>query len=173
MLFRGYSLYFPALQRRLHRVPGQARTFHPGRIFPNSGKHGQPCREVIRSSGLTVTHPLEVGEDFAGLLFRLALDHRRHQRGRGLRDGASRTLEAGVGDLVSLELAPHGEGVTAERVVPIRVAVGSFHHPEVARCAVVVQDQVLVELAEITVHPNTFRTSPSASTSASTSSRRL
>ena len=91
------------------------------------------------------------------LLPRLALDRRGHQRSRGPGDRAARALERDVADHVAIQLEPDRQLVAAERVVPFGPAVGVVHDPVVPGRAVVLQDDVLVELGEARHQPNTFR----------------
>jgi len=72
-----------------------------------------------------------------------------HHRRRRFRDRASRSLEAGVFDRAVLDLQVERQPIPAERVVALGVPVGGFNRAEVARPAVVVEDDLLIELPEI------------------------
>src|SRR6185503_9376457 len=61
--------------------------------------------------------------------------------------------------------------VDAQRVVALAAAVGVGQRALVARPAAVVEDELLVQVAQVLVHANTFLTWCSAATSASMSAR--
>ena len=94
------------------------------------------------------------------------------QRGRGDRDRAAAALERHVADPVAVELHEQRQAVAAQRVEALGMAVGSGHRPEIARIAVVVDDHVAVELAQVH-QPSTSRARASAATRRSISARVL
>src|SRR5690606_19560812 len=119
--------------------------------------------------------PVEAFEQPARLLLGPALEHLGHHRCRGRRDGATATVERRVlDDALVVDLEEHGQPVAAQRVVAVRLAVGILGMPEVPRPLAVVQDHLLIKLAQLVQHqPNISCTLRSASTSASTSARVL
>jgi hypothetical protein len=80
---------------------------------------------------------------------RLALQDVGHHRRRRARDGAPGALEGHGPDHVTLELDEQPQPVAAQRVEPFARAVGILHLPEIPRPAVVVEDDLLVELSEV------------------------
>ena len=89
---------------------------------------------------------------FLGLAPGLTLELRRHERGAGLRDGATGTIETDLCDTVAIEAQMHAAFVAAGRVVAVSDAVGVWQLPAVPGAAVVVEDDLLVEFGEIGGH---------------------
>jgi hypothetical protein len=116
---------------------------------------------------------VEALEERLGLGLGLALDHLGHQRGRGHRDGAAAALEGGVLDDAVLQREVDGDLVAAERVVAARLAVRVLGRAEVPRLAVMVEDDLLVEVAQLGHQPKISFTLARPSASASISSNRL
>ena len=82
----------------------------------------------------------------------LALELRRHQRGAGLRDGATGAIERDFCDAVAIEAQMHAAFVTAGRVVTVSDAVGRGEFATVAGASVVVEDDLLIKFGEIGGH---------------------
>ena len=95
---------------------------------------------------------MELGEEAVRLVDRLAFQHLGHQRGGGGRDRAAAALEADIGDLVAVDREIDRDPVAAQRVVAARQMRRVFERVEIARVPAVVEDDVLVQLAQIVTH---------------------
>src|SRR5439155_19432651 len=80
---------------------------------------------------------------------RLPLNRARHQRRGRLTDGAPRALEADLADDVTVHADLKADAVAAQRVVALRGAIGPGDRPEVPRVPVVLEDGLLVQVAEV------------------------
>ena len=163
---------FLARQCRMQRVPSKGCALDPHRKLGDAGKNGQlaqfspvPVRRRLARHQL-----VELVENSFRFHGGLTLHALRHQGRRGLGYGASRTLEADVANRVALQVQVNGKMVTAERVISLRPVVRRRQLAIVARRFVVLQDDFLVELAQIGHQANTSRTFWMPSTKASTSS---
>ena len=67
-------------------------------------------------------------------------------------DGAAGAIEGDFGDAIAVHAQVHAALVAARRVVAVGDAVGRGQLPAVARTAVVVEDDLLIELGEIGGH---------------------
>src|SRR5690606_11251094 len=101
-----------------------------------------------------------------------ALDSLPHQRGGRDRDRTAAALESDVADSAVLELHVQGHLVAAERVDALDNAIRMIEPAEIPRRAVVVEDDLAVQLLQL-VHEkiSSARSRPAASRS--TSSRSL
>src|SRR2546425_9261876 len=159
----------------------EARAFHARWVVADAFEHGQLAQPFWMGErvGVPGHHLVELLEHVPGLAQRLTLDAVGHHRSRRFRDRASRPLEAGVLDHAVLDLQVERQPIPAERVVALGVPVGAFHRAEVARPAVMVEDDLLIELPKIghwgppVGHVKSSRTLWSAATRASISSRVL
>ena len=118
-------------------------------------------------------HPLEGRDEAAHLVDRLALDGGRHQRGGGLADGAARAADLQVGQLAVLDDHGHHDLVAAQGVEALHAVGGrGVQLASVPGRAVVVEDDLAVQLFEVGHQPNNLPASsnPSISTSMSCSS---
>src|ERR1044071_8430681 len=97
----------------------------------------------------------EALENRLDLLDRFALEALGHYGRRGFRDCAARALEAQILHAPVLDADVNFHLVAAERVVAVRAAVRVFELLEVTRPLVVVQDRLLVQIAQIGHQPNT------------------
>src|SRR5437667_4818954 len=170
-LFGGHRLCF-ARQRRVQRVPRQRRALDATGELTHPGEDGE-LTELRRSplAGLALgQHCAKPLEDLFGLGHRLALEVGRHHRSRGPGDSATRTLKADVTDELVLSHDLNRHAVTAERVVALRSLGRTRQPPEVPRLPVVIEDDLLIQLAELGHHPKTSRTLPSPLARASISS---
>src|SRR4030095_13777588 len=155
LLRRGLAL---ALERGLQRVPGQRGALHAYGELAHAGEGGELAElgtRVLAGAGRVARkEAVEALEEPLHLLAALALERLRHHRGRGGRDRATRALEAHVLDDPVLE--PHVDRglVAAEGVEALGAPRGLGHLPEVPRLLGVVEDRLLVELAEVGLHRN-------------------
>jgi hypothetical protein len=111
---------------------------------------------------------VEALEKGFNLLNRPALDRLGHHRGGGNRDRAALAQELGVLHPAVLNLEVDVHLVAAERVVSVGFGIALLGHSEVARLAVMVQDQLLVQFAQL-AHPKISFTLAIAAAKASTS----
>ena len=82
-------------------------------------------------------------------------------------------FESDLLDHVAREPQMHLDLVAAERVHPFGAPVGPLRPAEVARLAAVVDDDLLIQIAQLVVHRKISWTLCNPATSASTSERRL
>ena len=84
-------------------------------------------------------------------------------------------LEREIGDRAALAATYlDGQLVAAKRIVAMGARCRRFQFPEIPRRAAMVEDNLLIKLAQIVAHdPKISRTWPNASTSASISLRLL
>src|SRR5215472_13127703 len=141
-------------ERRLERVPGERGTLDPRRISLDAGQRLEPLHVVgehRRERGLGAARHLgvEALEEGRRLFRRLALQNLRHERGRGLRDGAAASLEAHIVDAAILQRHEHGDAVAAERIVAMRQMAGMLLLAKIPRVLPVVEDDVLIKVAQI------------------------
>ncbi len=118
-------------------------------------------------------HVVEDLEELPRLGDALALDRLGHQRGRGGADGAAVALEADLLDDPVLDPQVDLDDVAAQRVVAVGGAGRAVHGVAVPGLLVVVEDDLLVELAQIGHQPKTSRTFSRPATRASISSTRV
>ena len=181
---RGPGPGVPAQGRALDAAPGTsprpgARPARPAcrgrspRARPRPVAAPSPSLSGPRSASWIDIIPLKVEISRRTSSTRLALDGGRHQRGRGLADGAARAADLQVGQLAVLDDHRHHDLVAAQRVEALH-AVGRrrVQLATVPGRAVVVEDDLAVELFEVGHQPNNLPASsnPSISTSMSCSS---
>ena len=90
-----------AFQRADQSVPRQNRALHARRIFVDAREHRELAHITVHFAGRD--HVAHLLESFFRLGLRLALDVVREQRGRRLRDAASRTDKTRVLDDIAIE----------------------------------------------------------------------
>src|SRR6195256_1213086 len=156
-------------------MPSQGRALDPHRKSRNPGHDLEPLAVVFAErSGILALYQMEKSTHQMFRFFNTAsLQHLRHQRCRGDRNGAALAFETDIRDSsVRVHHKVDFHLVAAERIMPLGNMVCSRKRPEMARMPGVIQDDVLIQLAQMLVHqPNTLRASPTAAISASTSSR--
>src|SRR6185437_10760273 len=91
-------------------------------------------------------------EERRGLGQRLALEDLGHERGGGLRDSAAAALEAHILDALAIHGDVDRHLIAAERVVAVREMARLLLRAEIARALAVIEDDVLVEVAQIHGH---------------------
>src|SRR3954462_3539288 len=167
LLLRGDGLIL-RVERGHEGVPGEGGALDPHRVFADAGEDGQ-LAEVLPLLLSLGDQLVETVEEAARLREAAAFQRLGHQRRGGGRNGASGPFERDAADAVLLDVHVDGHPVAAERVVPLRPAVGLRQRPEVAGPPVVVEDDLLVEVAQV-AHPNSSRALWRAAARASTSS---
>src|SRR5262249_16815086 len=150
-------------------MPGERRAFHARRKLAHTGKNHK-LAQVVGVSRFPHHEVAEALENRLDLLDRFALEALGHDGRRGLRDRAARALEAQILHAPVLDPEVNLHFVAAERVVAVRAAVRVFELLEVTRPLVVVQDRLLVTIAQIGYQPNTSRTLTIGAASVSISS---
>src|SRR3954465_6674204 len=117
---------------------------------------------------------MELREQLFRVLDALALQHLGHQRGGRRRNRAAAALEANIGDAVALDREIDRHPVAAERVVAARQMRRTLQGVEIARMPAVIEDDVLIQLAQIVAHRrNISRQASTASASRSISASSL
>src|SRR5215813_7076273 len=112
---------------------------------------------------------MELRKEGAGVGDSLTLQHLRHQRRRRGRDGAAAPLKADIGDAVAIEGQVHRHPVTAERVVALREMRRMIDLSKIPRMASVIENDVLIKLAQIDHRTNISRAASIAVTNRSMS----
>jgi hypothetical protein len=154
-------------------VPGERRAFHPRGKFPNARERLE-LAELRAARRLAVGHQVvELLEERLHLLDLAALERLGHEGRGGRGDGAAPAFERHVADHAILDLEVHLHVVAAERVVALRLVARAVHRMAVPRRLVVVEDQLLVEVAQFAAHAKSLRASSMPAASASTSPRVL
>jgi hypothetical protein len=139
-----------SFERGVHRVPGKARAFDARGKVAHPGENRQTAQMVRRRFLIQFArhHPVKLVKERFRFLFALALDALRHHAGGGLRDGATGALEADIFDNFVFQLQIDRQLVAAERVIALGGAVGRFKPPKVTRLLVMIQNDLLVKLAQ-------------------------
>ncbi len=137
----------PRVERRLERVPGEARALHADRKLPHAGQHRQ-LAEILDLAGRAASSP-------SGGSARTARAPRRRSRpstqsvisdADAFEIAQPEPWNADVGDDVAVDLTNRFEPVAAERIVALGVMPRALEHAEVPRPPVVVEDDFLVEI---------------------------
>ena len=105
-------------------------------------------RIVIQFAARLRNHVVEGVEDLFGSLNALALDALGHHGSRGPGDGATGALESNVVDDPIDNLEIEAYLVAAQRVVPVSALVRFLDLSEVPGFAVVLQEDLLVQIAK-------------------------
>src|SRR6185295_13462603 len=168
ILFRGHGLIL-LFQSRQQGMPHQGGALDAHRKLAHAAEDGELAELRRPLAGSRGDQRVEILEQGAGRFDGAALERLRHQRGRRGRDGAAGALEGDVADAAVLEVEEHGHLVAAERVVPFRLMVRLRQGTEVAGPPVVIEDDLLIELAQL-AHANNSRVRWRAAASDSTSS---
>ena len=135
-------------------MPGQGGALDPHGEFPDAGQH----RELAHLLRLDLAvwsfgqHRVNPTEERQGLFLFLAFKRRGHQGSRGLRDGASGSLERDVLDDTVRELHVERELITAERIEALRPSRSALKLAEVPRMLAVVDDHFLIEVPKFAAH---------------------
>src|SRR2546428_12731234 len=138
------------LERRLERVPREARALHADRELADAGEDRELAEgRVDRIPRTARDHLTKSLEQTGRLGLRLALHRVRHQGSRRLRDRAALADERDVRDVPVVEAQGDGHPIPAERGVPAGCRAGARDLAGVAGALVVVQNRVLVELSEV------------------------
>src|ERR1700687_5874064 len=145
-------------------MPSQSRALDPHRKSRNAGHDLEPLAVVFAErSGILALYQMEKSTH-QPFRFRdtASLQHLRHQRCRSDRNGAALAFETDIGD--SPARVHHKVDfylVAAERIMPLGNMICVGQRPEMARMPGMIQDDVLIQLAQMLVHqPNTLRASP-------------
>src|SRR5579883_153394 len=142
------------LERRLESMPGERRAFDAGGIGAHAGQRLEPVhilfeRRRCRRSVVAGDLGMKALEERIGLGERLAAKDLGHQRSRRRRDGATATLEAHILDPIAIERDIDGHAIAAQRIMPVGEAIGVLRHPEIPGVLTVIENDVLIEIAQI------------------------
>ncbi len=143
-------------------MPGEVGALHTG----GEGSHAAEGGQFAWGDRAAREHVAECLEQRFRCGDRLPFHRRRHQRRRRLGDRAPRAvrhLKADVVDRVAIDLDVHLDPVAAQRVVAFGGAIRLLEPPEVTRVPVVVEDGLLIQIAEVAHHSaRRARTIPSS-----------
>ena len=93
---------------------------------------------------------MEAGESLPCLVRRAALQQLCHQRCRGLGDGTTGSIKVDVlDDVVSTEPQIDVQMITTQGIEALLMPVGCVQRAEIVRLAVVIQDDLLVQFAQL------------------------
>src|SRR5690606_345548 len=92
-----------------------------------------------------------------------------HERGGGDGDGAAVAVEADVAHALAVQLEVQRQAIPAQRVEPLEPQVGALENAEVPGAAVVIDDDLLVEVLGVHHRANTLRAFSMPAMSRSTS----
>src|SRR5689334_18644068 len=154
-------------------MPCQRRALHTHRELRYTGEHRQLPQRLLAAFGVTGHQAVKLLKDFLCFLFALPFHCLRHHRGRCLRDRTSCSLEGHVLDRVAFEVEINGEMVAAERIVSLGFVIGGRQLAIISRRLAVLQDHILIELAQIGHQANTSFTFWMPATKRSISARVL
>src|SRR5512142_1320709 len=100
-------------------------------------------------------HTVEMVKELFRLCLGFAFQSLSHHRGRSFRYGAARTLEGDIANKISVHLQINGEAIATERVISLSFVVGRLQLAIVARRLAVLQNDFLVQIAQIGHQPKT------------------
>ncbi len=131
-------------------MPGEHGALHPRGKLPHACEHGEFAQTSLGAGVAIDQDAVHLREQGQRLVHTLALDRFGQQRGRR---GGNRAPLAGEGHVLDATRAVHKQfefkAVAAQRVVTLRAAVGLRQMAEVPGPAVVVEDHLLVEVAQV------------------------
>src|SRR5881409_381629 len=128
-------------------MPGERRTFHSRRKFAHTGEYFELAEASLRRRRISGHQAMEPLEQRFGLLLGLALDTlRQHRRGSG-GNRTSRAFEARVLDHAAFQLQIKRQSIATQRVETFRLPVSPVERAKVSRLPVVVEDDLLIEIA--------------------------
>src|SRR5262245_61640550 len=139
-------------------MPCKTSAFYPRREIAHARKGRQPAQFFRISVGCTRQHLVHLVKQSLPLALGLALDRGRHHRGGRFRNGAARSLKPDVLDQIPLEQQINRNLISTQRIESFRLAIGALWLLKIARALVMVQDNLLVESAEVRHHAKTDRT---------------
>src|SRR5207248_4094875 len=141
-------------------MPCERRALHSHREFAHAGESVQLAEIDVRRPATPSDYVAEALKQRFSLVLGFALDALCQQRCRGGRDRASGALEGRIGDHAVLELDVEGNPIAAQWIESFRFAIRVGQRAKVPRLPVVVEDDLLVEIAQITHGPLTVQTAP-------------
>jgi len=131
-------------------MPAQRRTFDSGRESVHPGKRAN-VTDLFRF--LAGRHNgAELLEKLLGFRRGFAFELSRHQRRAGLGNRAAGAVEGDLADAVAVEPEIHAALITAGGIVAMRDAIGGRQFPAIPRPAIVIQNNLLVEVGEVRGH---------------------
>lgn len=143
--------FFGVFERCVQGVPGQGGAFDAHGVFAHAGKNGEFAEvfQVGRRIHVGGDHGLKVFKIRFGFRDGFAFDGVGHERCRGFGDGATRSLKGDVGNAVAIECDKDFYAVTTQGIVAFGLAVRMIDDPEVVRAFVVIQNDLLVQFAQV------------------------
>src|SRR5262249_53684853 len=157
---------------------GEQRALDPDRVLGDALERHRVAQQVLVALLLPVHHEPEVLDEPQGVAHREVRRRLAHHRRGGLGDRASLPAMAEAHDRAALDRELQVDLVAAERVVRVDRDVRIVEVTAVPALAVVVQDQLLVQVVQTGRHAASYaakyaRAVPRALTNASMSSREL
>ena len=131
-------------------MPAQTRAFHAGREFAHTRQRCELAEFRRIDVGVLLRqqcmHVVEQRFHFgAGLAFHGFGE----QRGRRHGDRAAAAVELHFPDAIAIEIDVQRQPVAAKRIVTVRMRIGRLEPAEVTRVAVVIDDDVAIEIFQI------------------------
>ena len=157
-------------------MPRKGRALHAHRILLDPGENGELAEKIARIAHLPLFREqvVDPAKQALRLCHRLVLQRLGHQRCGCGRDCATRAVETDVPDDAAVDVDVDEELVAAHRVEAVGGVIRALGLPRiVSRVAVVIEDDFLVEIAEVVHRSKISFTLYRLSTSASMSARVL
>ena len=131
-------------------MPGEAGAFDARREIPHAGEDRQAAEMIGRRFRVQLSrdHAMKLIEERLGVLLGLAFDALRHHTRRRFRDRASLSFKADVFDDLVFEQHIDAQLIAAQRVIAFGCTVSTIELMKISRLLVVVEDDLLVQLAQ-------------------------
>ena len=145
------------LQSLLDDIPREGGALDPHRKFPYPGERFQIAEVDGRIRLLPLHERFERLDEPAGLFHRLALQLLgQHGRG-GLADGAALAFKPRLADAPAVQLEMERHLIAAQRIIALRVHLGTGQRAAVARALEVIQDHFSIQLVKLLNHVLSLR----------------
>src|SRR5262245_12339199 len=139
-------------------MPCKTSAFYPRREIAHARESCQPAQLFRVSVRCARQHLVYLVKQSLPLALGFPLDRGRHHRCRGFRNGTARSLKPDVLDQIPLEHQINRNLISTQGIESFRFAIGALRLLKIARTLVMVQDNLLVEIAEIRHYANTDST---------------
>lgn len=141
---------FLIVERRVHRMPSQRGAFYTHGKLTHAGEDPEIAELVRRHLFIEVTrdHAMEFLEELFHLGLGLTLDGLGHHARCRLRNRTPRPFEGHVLHSIVLQSQIDSQFIATKRVVAFGAVIGAFELAKVSRLLVVIENDLLIELAE-------------------------